>query len=77
MFNLFLDTLSGSYYVRMICSASLGFSDLVKVGERIESGLKSVILQGASSSQSIETESISSSQEEKEEVNAMLETHKA
>ena len=68
MVNFFMDIVSGSYYGRMICGASLGFSNLVKVGERIESGLKNGRIQGAPSSQSSETKSLVSSQEEKEEV---------
>lgn len=77
MVDLFLDTMLGSYDARMIGSVSLGFSDLVKVGDHIESDLKSGRLQDASSSQSIESESVSSSQEEKEEFNAIWETHKS
>lgn len=77
MVDLFMDILSGSYFGRMICNASLGFSGLVKVGERIESGPKSGRIQGPLSSQSIKSEYLVSSQEENEEVNAIWETHQA
>lgn len=39
--HMFMDTLQGLYSKRMVDIASLGFSDHVKVGERIESSLKS------------------------------------
>src|SRR3954470_6055945 len=38
--DMFMNTLQGHYYERMVGSDSSGFSDLVKIGERIENGLK-------------------------------------
>lgn len=58
----------------MVGGASSSFSDLVKIGEHIKNGLKSGRIQGASSSQTSETESLSSSKEEEVNViNAVLE----
>ncbi|KAK2369043.1 hypothetical protein QL285_082199 [Trifolium repens] len=38
--DMFTNTLQGAYFERMIGSVSSSFSDLVRIGERIESGLK-------------------------------------
>ena len=48
--DMFMCTLQGLYYEKMVGSVSSGFSDLVIIGERIEAGLKSGKIQGASSS---------------------------
>lgn len=37
---MFVDTLKGPYFEKMIGSTTSGFSDLVIAGERIENGLK-------------------------------------
>ncbi|CAJ2662210.1 unnamed protein product [Trifolium pratense] len=39
--DIFTNTLQGAYFERMVGSVSSGFSDLVKIGERIEMGIKS------------------------------------
>src|SRR3954462_14544145 len=46
---MFMATLQGPYYDKMVGSVSSGFSDLVVIGERIEDGIKSGKIQGASS----------------------------
>lgn len=38
---MFMGTLQGPYYKKMIGSVSTGFADLVIIGEMIENGLKS------------------------------------
>lgn len=38
--DMFMGTLQGPYYDRMVGSTSTGFSELVMAGERIEAGLK-------------------------------------
>lgn len=55
--DIFMDTLQGSYFEKIIGSVSSSFYDLVMVGERIESGLKSEKIQDASSSRTSEKES--------------------
>src|SRR3954462_2874843 len=47
--DMFMRTLQGPYYDKMVGSVSSGFSDLVVIGERIEDGIKSGKIQGASS----------------------------
>ena len=47
---MFIGTLQGFYYDKMVGSVSSGFSDLVTIGERIEACIKSGKIQGASSS---------------------------
>lgn len=54
-----MDTPPSSYFGRMIGNASLGFSDLVKVGERIEIDLKRGRHRSTSSSQCIESDLLS------------------
>src|SRR4051812_34395896 len=48
--DIFMGTLQGPYYDKMVGSVSSGFSDLVVIGERIENGIKNGKIQGASSS---------------------------
>ncbi|XP_050878605.1 uncharacterized protein LOC127082411 [Lathyrus oleraceus] len=40
LINMFVDTLQGLYFVKIIGSTTSGFSDLVIIGERIENGMK-------------------------------------
>ncbi|CAK8562863.1 unnamed protein product [Lathyrus sativus] len=51
LIDIFMGTLQGQYYEKLIGSVSAGFSDLVIVGERIEEGLKSGKIPGGSNSQ--------------------------
>ncbi|XP_050910073.1 uncharacterized protein LOC127123946 [Lathyrus oleraceus] len=53
LIDIFMGTLQGQYYERLISSVSTGFYDMVIVGERVEEGLKSGKIQGGSSSQPI------------------------
>ncbi|XP_050875254.1 chromatin-remodeling ATPase INO80-like [Lathyrus oleraceus] len=53
LIDIFMGTLQGQYYERLISSVSIRFSDMVIVGERVEEGLKSGKIQGGSSSQPI------------------------
>lgn len=46
-----MSTLHGKYYERLISCVSLGFSNMVIVGKRVEEGLKRGEIQGGSSSQ--------------------------
>ncbi|XP_058774221.1 uncharacterized protein LOC131648485 [Vicia villosa] len=46
--DIFMSTLQGLYYEKMVGNISSGFSDLVIIGERIENGLRSGKIQGAS-----------------------------
>lgn len=39
--DIFMGTLQGLYYEKMVGSSSSNFADIVVIGERIESGLKS------------------------------------
>ncbi|XP_050893409.1 uncharacterized protein LOC127100312 [Lathyrus oleraceus] len=41
LIDIFMDTLQGKYYERLISSVCTGFSDMVIMGERVEEGLKS------------------------------------
>ena len=47
--DMFMATLQGVYYEKMVGSISSGFSDLVTIGERIEVGVKNGKIQGGSS----------------------------
>src|SRR4051812_28423183 len=47
--DMFMATLQGPYYDKMVGSVSSGFSDLVVIGERIENEIKNGKIQGASS----------------------------
>ncbi|KAK2428440.1 hypothetical protein QL285_026962 [Trifolium repens] len=48
--DMFTNTLQGVYFERMIGSVSSGFSDLVRIGERIESGVRTGKIQASTSS---------------------------
>jgi hypothetical protein len=50
---MFTNTLQGVYFERMIGSVSSGFSDLVRIGERIESGVRTGKIQAGTSSSNI------------------------
>lgn len=50
MIDMFMGTLQGDFYDRMVGTTTTGFSDLVMAGERIEAGLKLGKIQVASSS---------------------------
>ena len=47
--DMVMGTLQGLYYDKTVGNVSFGFSDLVTIGERIETGIKSGKRQGASS----------------------------
>jgi hypothetical protein len=51
LIDTFMGTLQGPYYERIIGSVSSSFADMVVIGERIEEGLKSGKIQGASNNQ--------------------------
>ncbi|XP_050876852.1 uncharacterized protein LOC127080578 [Lathyrus oleraceus] len=73
LMGLFRDALQIPYFERMISSAASDFAHLVTIGERIESTLKSGRIQGASSNQASETESLSDSKKEEDnEINAVM-----
>lgn len=73
LIDLFMDTLQNPYFERLVGSVLSNFSHLVSIGEHIESFLKSGRIQGASSSQTSEIESLSNSQkEEDDEINAVM-----
>lgn len=65
--EMFMGTLQGYYLENLIGSVSLSFSNLLMVGEHIESSLESGKIQGALSGQIGESESSSDSQEENED----------
>ena len=46
LIDMFMRTLQGLYYENMVGSISLGFSDLVNIGERIETRIKNGKIQG-------------------------------
>ncbi|CAK8530892.1 unnamed protein product [Lathyrus sativus] len=50
LIDIFMGTLQGQYYDKLIGSMSIGFSELVIISERIEEGLKSGKIQGGSNS---------------------------
>lgn len=52
MIDMFMGTLQGAFYDRMVGTTTTGFSDLVMAGERIEAGLNPGKIQSASSSSS-------------------------
>jgi hypothetical protein len=69
--DIFTNTLQGAYFERMIGSVSSGFSDLVRIGERIECGLKNGKIQATTGSQGNTVKPTSSFVKKKEdEVNA-------
>src|SRR4051812_5531649 len=47
--DIFMSTLQGPYYDKMVGCTSSGFSDMVVIGERIEDGIKNGKIQGAPS----------------------------
>src|SRR4051812_3782730 len=47
--DMFMGTLKRPYYDKMVGSVSLGFSDLVVIGKRIENWIKNRKIQGAPS----------------------------
>jgi hypothetical protein len=49
--DTFMTTLHGPYYEKRIGSISSNFADLVTIGERVEEGIKSGKIQGATSAQ--------------------------
>ncbi|KAK2422686.1 hypothetical protein QL285_033199 [Trifolium repens] len=70
--DMFTNTLQGAYFERMIGSFSSGFSELVRIGERIESGLKNGKIQATIGSQGNPVKPTSSFVKKKEdEVNAV------
>ena len=46
--DMFMGTLQGVYYENMVGSISSGFSDLVTIGERIDTGIKNEKIQRGS-----------------------------
>lgn len=75
---MFMGTLHGQYYKKMIGGVSLDFSDPVIVGERIESILQSGKIQDAQSRYVGDKKTPINFQMENEvEINSILETHKA
>ncbi|KAK2400686.1 hypothetical protein QL285_050362 [Trifolium repens] len=69
--DIFTNTLQGVYFERMVGSVSSGFSDLVKIGERIESGLQNGKIQATTGSQGDTVKPTSSFvKKKKDEVNA-------
>lgn len=52
MIDMFMGTLQGAFYDRMVGTTTTGFSDLVMAGERIEAGLKLGKIQSSSPSSS-------------------------
>ena len=70
---MFTNTLPGPYYDKMIGSVSTGFSDLVKIGERIENGLKNGKIQITSGGQDAAKRHPGGFQKKKEgETNAVM-----
>ena len=51
--DMFMGTLQGPYYDRMVGSTSVGFSELVMAGERIEAGMKMGKIQVAGASNGV------------------------
>src|SRR4051812_16683562 len=50
LFHMFMGTLSGPFYSHLLGSSSSGFTDLILIGERVESGIQSGKIQVGSSS---------------------------
>ncbi|KAK2389663.1 hypothetical protein QL285_063239 [Trifolium repens] len=65
--DMFTNTLQGAYFERMIGSVSSGFSDLVRIGERIESGLKNGKIQATTGSQGNTVKPTSSFEKKKDD----------
>lgn len=53
LIDIFMATLQGLYFEKMVGSSSSNFSDIVTIGERIKNGLKSGKIAGASSPQAV------------------------
>ena len=49
--DIFMGTLQGMYFEKMIGSSSTNFADMVTIGERVENGLKSGKITGTSTQQ--------------------------
>lgn len=49
--DIFIGTLQGLYYKKMVGTSSSNFADIVLIGERIESGLKSGKIASGNSNQ--------------------------
>ncbi|KAK2383114.1 hypothetical protein QL285_070601 [Trifolium repens] len=65
--DIFTNTLQGVYFERMVGSVLSGFSDSVKIGERIENGIKNGKIQATDVSQNSVKKSASSFPKKKEE----------
>ena len=66
--DMFMGTLQGLYYEKMVGSVSSGFADLVTIGERIEAGIKSgKITGGPSNAPTIQEGPLQTSPKEKRE----------
>jgi hypothetical protein len=75
--DTFMSTLQGPYYEKMIGNISSGFADMVVIGERIEEGLKSGKIQGASNNQVGEKKFFNNGPKKKEgEANAVQHNHR-
>ena len=73
LIDMFTNTLPGPYYDKMVGSVSAGFSDLVKIGERIENGLKNGKIQFTSGNQDAARKHSGGFQKKKEgETNAVM-----
>ncbi|XP_058726114.1 uncharacterized protein LOC131597431 [Vicia villosa] len=70
--DMFMSTLQGPYYKRMVGSVSSGFSDLVVIGERIENGIKNGKIQGTLSSPYSKKPSSSFSKKKEGETNTVI-----
>jgi hypothetical protein len=76
LIDTFMGTLQGQYYERMIGSISSNFADVVVIGERIEEGLKSGKIKGASNGQAGANKFFNNNQKKKEgETNAVETPH--
>lgn len=73
MIDMLIDIMHISYLERMVGNVISSFYDLVIVGERVQSYLKSKDIQNASSSQASKAESLNNSQKEDvDEINAVM-----
>lgn len=48
--DMFMGTLNGPFYSHLLGSSSFGFTELILIGERVESGIRSGKIQAATSS---------------------------
>lgn len=69
--DMFMGTLQGPYYKKVISSVSTGFADLVIIGERIENGLKSGKIGKPSSNQNSNKRYSNSNNSKKGETNVV------